>query len=110
MLELNVEYENVNQLYRAYMPFVNYGGIFIATNADATLGETVKVTLLLPDDLEVSEFEAIVVWRNPVGVQGGRPIGLGVQLPLPPNNVSIKTIIETSLNRKLNGIEMTSTM
>ena len=108
MLELTVEYENINQLYRAYMPFVNSGGVFIPTSSAANLGDKVRVSLMLPDDLEATVFDALVVWRNPVGVQGARPIGLGVQLP--PDNIKIKTLIETSLCRKLNGIEMTATM
>lgn len=108
MLELVAEFENINQLYRAYMPFVNHGGLFIATNIEAELGDKVKISLTLPDDLEATEFESVVVWLNPVGVQGARPIGLGVQLP--SDNIKIKTVIETSLSRKLNSIEMTATM
>lgn len=108
MLELVAEFDNVNQLYRAYMPFVNHGGIFITTHIEAELGAKVKVSLTLPDDLEATQFESVVVWLNPVGVQGGRPIGLGVQLPT--DNIKIKAVIETSLSRKLNGVEMTATM
>lgn len=108
MLELSAEFEDTNQLYRAYMPFVNHGGLFIATSLEANLGDQTKVSLLLPDDLEPTEFEATVVWCNPVGVQGVRPVGVGVQLPA--DNIKIKTLIETVLSTKLNGTDITATM
>ena len=108
MLELVAEFENVNQLYRAYMPFVTHGGLFISTHHEAKIGDKVTVSLTLPDDLEATVFDSTIVWFNPVGAQGARPTGVGVQLP--KDNIKIKTVIETTLSRKLNGVEMTATM
>jgi len=108
MLELVAEFENVNQLYRAYMPFVSHGGVFISTRVEINIGEPVKVALTLPDDLEPTIFESKVVWLNPAGVQGARPIGVGVSLP--SDNIKIKTLIEQVLNTKLNAVEITATM
>jgi len=108
MLALNAEYNNIQQLYRNYMPFINDGGLFFPTLEKASLGETVKVSLLLPDDLEPSLFEAKVVWLNPRGAQGGRPAGIGIGF----NASLIKTRgeIEKLLNRKLNSHDTTSTL
>ena len=108
MLELIVEFEDTNQLYRSYMPFVHHGAVFIATRVEFNIGDKVSVVLTLPDDLEPTVFESKVVWINPMGVQGARPIGVGVQLPT--DDIKIKSVIETVLSRKLNSVEMTSTM
>ena len=108
MLELAAEFENQNQLYRAYMPFVTHGGLFITSRLEANIGDPVKVAITLPDDLEPTHFESKVVWLNPVGVQGGRPTGIGISLP--SDNIKMKTLIEQALNTKLNGVEITATM
>ncbi|MDP2561686.1 PilZ domain-containing protein [Psychrobium sp. 1_MG-2023] len=108
MLELSVEFSNTQQLYRNYMPFVSNGGLFLITHVKVDLGDTVKVSVTLPDDLEATTFEAKVVWVNPVGAQGGRPAGVGVALS--EAQIQLRTEIEKLLNRKLNSVEVTSTI
>lgn len=108
MIELNAEYSNTQQLYRNYMPFVSHGGLFFPSRENVALGATVKVSVLLPDDLEPSVFEAKVVWVNPVGVPGGRPVGIGIAFN--DSHIKIRSEIEKLLNRKLNSTEATSTM
>jgi len=108
MLQLKAEYNNVQQLYRNYMPFINNGGLFFPTSDKAVLGEEVKVSLLLPDDLEPTDFQAKVVWLNPRGAQGGRPVGIGISLD--SSLIKLRSEIEKLLNRKLNSHDTTSTI
>jgi len=108
MLELVAEYTNVQQLYRNYMPFVTDGGLFFASAAQAELGESVNITLTLPDDLEPTLFTAKVVWLNPTGCHGGRQPGIGVGFN--DSHIKVRSEIEKLLNRKLNSTDSTSTM
>jgi len=108
MLELSAEYYNVQQLYRNYMPFISNGGLFFSSKEQGTLGETVSVSLMLPDDIEPTVFEAKVVWINPTGCHGGRPAGMGIGFN--DSHIKIRCEIEKLLNRKLNSTDTTSTM
>lgn len=105
---LQVNFDNLHQLYRAYMPFVTHGALFIATGEPLTLGDQVTVRCLLPDMAEASHFEATVVWINPQGAQGSRPAGVGVQFA--NKDDPTRSLIETQLSHKLASVELTSTM
>jgi len=108
MLELAAEYTTIQQLYRDYMPFIHNGGLFFNSADSARLGETVAITLTLPDDIEATRFTAKVVWLNPTGCHGGRPAGIGIGLE--ESHIRIRSEIEKLLNRKLNSTDTTSTM
>lgn len=108
MIEISIEYKNIQQLYGSYMPFVNNGGIFFMSPEKVEIGQPIKASVMLPDDLEPTEFEGVVVWINPLGAQGGRPVGFGVSMP--PEQLKLRTEIEKILGAKLNGADVTSTM
>lgn len=106
--QLQARFDNLHQLYRAYMPFITHGGLFIASNDTFTLGAKVKVSCILPDSDITTEFDGVVVWLNPLGAQGGRPVGAGIQIS--ENDKQIRAMIETQLSSKLASVELTSTM
>lgn len=108
MIEVNIEFKNIQQLYGSYMPFVNNGGIFFISDEKVELGQVIKASVMLPDDLEPTEFEGPIVWVNPVGAQGGRPVGFGVGMN--PEQLKLRTEIEKVLGAKLSGADVTSTM
>jgi len=66
-------------LYAAYMPFLKNGGLFIPTNERYALGEELFVLLQLMDEAERIPIAGKVVWITPVGAEGNRTVGIGVQ-------------------------------
>ena len=97
-------------LYAAYMPFVKNGGIFVATAKRYFLGDEVFVLLTLPDSAERLPVAGKVVWTTPMGAQGNRSAGIGVQLADGPEGEAIRNKIETLLAGALGADKPTQTM
>jgi type IV pilus assembly protein PilZ len=66
-------------LYAAYMPFINGGGLFIPTKKSYNLGDEVFMLLTLMDETEKIPVAGKVIWITPMGAQGNRAAGIGVQ-------------------------------
>lgn len=66
-------------LYNAYMPFVNNGGLFISTQRRYKLGDEVFILLTLMDEPEQIPITGKVIWMTPKSAQGNRVAGIGVQ-------------------------------
>ena len=66
-------------LYAAYMPWLERGGLFVATAKPYRLGDEVHIMLQLLDEAEKIPVVGKVVWVTPQGAEGGRRAGIGVQ-------------------------------
>ena len=97
-------------LYNAYMPFVKGGGIFVPTPKRYFLGDEVFLLLTLPESSDRLSVAGKVVWVTPVGAQGNRAAGIGVQFAENGEGEAIKNRIETMLAGSLNGEKPTHTM
>ena len=97
-------------LYSAYMPYLKYGGIFVATPKRYFLGDEVFLLLTLPESSERMPVAAKVVWVTPVGAQGNRPAGIGVQFNESAEGEAVKGKIEALLAGTLNSDRATHTM
>ena len=97
-------------LYSAYMPYLKYGGIFVATPKRYFLGDEVFLLLTLPESRERMPVAAKVVWVTPVGAQGNRPAGIGVQFNESAEGEAVKGKIEALLAGTLNSDRATHTM
>ncbi|MCC4596251.1 PilZ domain-containing protein [Xanthomonas campestris pv. phormiicola] len=97
-------------LYNAYMPFVKNGGIFVPTPKRYVLGNEVFLLLTLPDSSERLPVAGKVIWVTPMGAQGNRTAGIGVQLPDNSEGETIRNRIETQLAGTLNADKPTQTM
>lgn len=97
-------------LYNAYMPFVKGGGIFVPTPKRYFLGDEVFLLLTLPESSDRLPVAGKVVWVTPVGAQGNRTAGIGVQFAENSEGEAIKNRIETMLAGSLNGEKPTHTM
>lgn len=95
-------------LYAAYMPFLQGGGLFIPTNKKYKLGDEVFMLLTLMDEPEKLPLAGKVVWMTPMGAQGNRAAGIGVQFNDPDNLAQRK--IETYLAGSLESDRATHTM
>ena len=92
------------------MPYLKYGGIFVATPKRYFLGDEVFLLLTLPESSERMPVAAKVVWVTPVGAQGNRPAGIGVQFNESAEGEAVKGKIEALLAGTLNSDRATHTM
>ncbi|UNK50400.1 PilZ domain-containing protein [Lysobacter sp. S4-A87] len=98
------------QLFSAYMPFLKGGGVFVATPKRYFLGDEVFLLLTLPESNERLPVAGKVVWVTPVGAQGNRPAGIGVQFADSAEGESVRGKIEALLAGSLNAERATHTM
>ena len=76
---LSLTIKDKNALYAAYMQFVKNGGLFIPTNKQYKLGDEVFMLLTLMEEAERLPVAGKVIWITPVGAEGNRAAGIGVQ-------------------------------
>ncbi|NNG11706.1 MAG: pilus assembly protein PilZ [Halobacteria archaeon] len=76
---LSLTIKDKSALYAAYIPFINGGGLFIPTKKSYNLGDEVFMLLTLMDEPEKIPVAGKVVWITPIGAQGNRAAGIGVQ-------------------------------
>lgn len=95
-------------LYSAYMPFVKGGGLFIPTTKQYSLGEEVFMLLKLMEDAEKIPVSGKIIWITPLGAQGNKASGIGVQFS--SEETMAKDKIETYLAGALSSDRLTHTM
>jgi type IV pilus assembly protein PilZ len=76
---LSLTIKDKNALYAAYMQFVHNGGLFIPTNKKYGLGDEVFLLLSLMDEPERIPVAGKIIWVTPIGAEGNRAAGIGVQ-------------------------------
>lgn len=107
---LTVNLTDENLLYSAYMPFIKGGGLFAQTPNRLPLGQPVFMLVTLPDSSEKLPLSGKVCWVTPVGAQGNRPAGVGVQFDDTREGAAMKDRIESLLAGKLESEKPTFTM
>lgn len=106
---LNLSIKDKESLYQAYMPFVTNGGIFIPTMKKYRIGDDVFMLLTLMDDAERIPAAGKVIWITPLGADGNRAAGIGVQFS-PQDEGATQKKIETHLAGMLKLDRPTHTM
>jgi len=106
---LSLAIKDKGALYAAYMPFLQGGGIFIPSNKPYMIGDEVFMLLTLMDETEKMPVVGRVAWINPVGAQGNRIAGIGVQFT-DKDGEAVRNKIETYLAGALKSERMTHTM
>lgn len=76
---LSLTIKDKSALYAAYMQFVHNGGLFIPTTKQYKLGDEVFMLLSLMDEAERLPVAGKIVWITPIGAEGNRAAGIGVQ-------------------------------
>ncbi len=105
---LTVSIKDMPTLYAAYMPFVQGGGLFIPTNNNYSVGDEVFLRLTLMDEPGMLPVAGRVVWVTPIGAQGNRQPGIGIQFT--DRDDSVRGKIETYLAGALKSDRPTYTM
>lgn len=105
IMPLNIKDKSV--LYASYMPYLQDGGLFIATTKQYKLGDEVFMLLKLLEEPERIPVGGKVVWITPVGAQGNKQAGIGVQFA---NGNMARDKIETLLAGAVKSDRPTHTM
>ena len=106
---MSLTIKDKSALYAAYMPFVKNGGLFIPTNKHYNLGDEVFMLLTLMEETEKLPIAGKIVWVTPMGSQGNRATGIGVQFS-DQDDGNARTKIETYLAGALKSDRQTHTM
>lgn len=105
----DVTFATKNELYRAWMPFVKQGALFIRINQEGKIGEKIALNIKLPDDPNVHSTQGKVVWTTPKGAQGAKHAGLGIEFG-EENAEQLRHQIEKLLAGMLKSGNKTDTM
>ena len=105
---LSLAINTKEDLYKAYMPYIVNGGLFIPTPRTYQLGEEVFMLLTLMEEDDKIPVTGKVVWVTPRAAQGGRIPGIGIQLS--QEDTTLVRKIETYLTGALNSGRRTDTM
>ena len=107
MLSLSIK--DKASLYASYMPYVKNGGLFIPTTKSYALGDEIFMLLTLMDDNDRLPVAGKIIWMTPVGAQGNRATGVGVQFS-PQDKGQTRNKIETHLAGAMKADRITHTM
>ena len=107
ILTLNIK--DKSALYVAYMSFIKNGGLFIPTSKLYHLGDEVFILLTLMDNPERIPVAGKVIWLTPIGAQGKRVQGIGVQFSDQDGGETLRKI-ETYLAGALGADRPTHTL
>jgi len=91
------------------MQFVKNGGLFIPTNKKYRLGDEVFMLLTLMEESERIPVAGKIIWITPVGAEGNRATGIGVQFSEQDDGMA-RNKIETYLAGALKSDRPTHTM
>ncbi|MCG8429338.1 MAG: PilZ domain-containing protein [Chromatiales bacterium] len=106
---LSLTIKDKNALYAAYMQFIKNGGLFIPTSKKYKLGDEVFMLLTLMEETERIPVAGKVIWITPIGAEGNRAAGIGVQFSDQDGGVA-RGKIETYLAGALQSERPTHTM
>ena len=99
-------------LYATYMSMIQNGAIFVPTNKDLRLGDSVFVMLTLPEKLTGDKRFPIhgkVIWWTPPRAMYQRVQGVGVQFPASPESEQLRAKIESILGAHIGSERETQT-
>lgn len=76
--EIPLDFLDIKELNRAFMPFLKQGGLFVRTARQYKVGQSLALSVTLPDALETVTVTGKVAWITPHGAQNNSPAGIGV--------------------------------
>ncbi len=106
---LNLTIKDKATLYKAYMPFLKNGGLFVPTITKYEMGDDVFMLLSLMDEVDRIPVAGKIIWITPVGAEGTRAAGVGVQFS-DQDDGTARMKIETYLGGALTSESATHTM
>ncbi|MDO4724681.1 MAG: PilZ domain-containing protein [Comamonadaceae bacterium] len=108
VIQLNIKEKAA--LYASYISLFKEGGIFVPTQREYQMGDSIFVMLTLPDDPKKYAIAGTVAWITPAGASGGRTQGVGVRFPADEKSAELRTKIENRLGSALSSDRPTHTV
>lgn len=108
MLSLNLVDKAITS--SLYMPFIKGGGVFIETDREYYLGETVFVLLTVGDENKRFPINGKVVWVCGAAARADRPMGIGVQFPKDDSGEAARAAIEQMIGKIRDSLKKTATL
>lgn len=108
MEEIALDFIDVKELNRAYMPFLKQGGLFVRTARSYKMGQSLALSVTLPDALEAIPVSGKVAWMTPAGAQNNSPAGVGLAFIDDKHQLGAK--IEKLIGELQNSPESTYTL
>jgi type IV pilus assembly protein PilZ len=105
---LHIDLNDPQKLFKAYMPFITNGGLFIATDNTHQLGDEITVNLKLMNEAELHSITGKIIWITPSQAHANRPAGIGVQLNA--THKELRNKIEACLSNMANSDQLTDTL
>lgn len=93
---LSVKFNDKEDLYKCYMPFIKNGGLFIMTRNPHKINSEVFALVTLPNEERKIPLAGKIVWLNTANNMG-HPQGIGIQFADSPQNSELKIQIEALL-------------
>ncbi len=97
-------------LYKAYMPFLTQGGLFVASAKKHELGDEIYLILTLFDDAGKYPIAGKVTWITPAGASAGKPAGIGIRFPDDDSGKRVRRRIEELLGADISLAQPTHTL
>lgn len=107
---IQLDIPSVAALHAAYMPLIERGGIFVPTQRDYRLGDSVYVLFTLPGKPDRHPVAGTVAWVTPARADNGRQQGVGVQFPDEPRCAALRDEIEKILATNTEAKPLTQTI
>ena len=107
---MNLHIPDRQSLYNSYMPFLEHGGLFIATEDKFSLGDEVLLALSLGNSQEKKFLRTNVAWINFAISTAVRPRGIGVAFGKDEICINIKNMIKKQLGTALKSERATFTL
>ncbi len=93
---LSCDINDITELHKIYIPFIENGGVFVKTKNKYNLGDDVFLLMSLMEE-EKFPVTGKVVWITPIGAGGVRNAGIGVQFSEDRDMEVARTKIESLL-------------
>ena len=106
--EIPLDFLDIKELNRAFMPFLKQGGLFVRTARVYKIGQSLALSVTLPDALETVSVTGKVAWITPQGAQNSGPTGIGIAFI--DDKQQLRAKIEKLLSGSQDSLEMTHTI
>lgn len=94
---LNLTIPDKPELYRSYMSFLQYGGLFAPTTDKFHMGDEVLLAVNLPGFNEPKFLRTTIVWMSHATTADGQPQGIGMAFGSDEESINVKNVIEDLL-------------
>ncbi|MDO4640304.1 MAG: PilZ domain-containing protein [Neisseria sp.] len=97
-------------LYNSYMPFLEFGGVFVPSEDTFKLGDEVLLSIELGENGDRKFLRTQVAWINPARTSANRPKGIGLAFNSDEVSIAVRNSIESTLGNVLRSERPTYTL